>query len=137
MRILIWKLHVSCNKVLAFKKIYKIQNRSGGRPSKTHFWSQFSILSTFLDCDCKNTEGTHHRGRLGTVSQNFQVYFINIIFLRNKIKKMYNKAKKVWCYYICFLILHCLLVQKNGNWKMAQGCRLSRIRDEFTACIIS
>ena len=37
-----------------FEKKYKIENRSDARPSKTHFKSQFSILSTFLHCDRKN-----------------------------------------------------------------------------------
>ena len=36
-RIPIWKLHVLCKKVSAFQNKYKIENRSGGRPSKTHF----------------------------------------------------------------------------------------------------
>ena len=46
----------SCvKKVSAFQKIYKIENRSGGRLSKTHFKSQFSILSTFLHCDRNNS----------------------------------------------------------------------------------
>ena len=38
-----------------FKKKYKIGNRSGGRNSKTHFQSQFWILSIFLHCDRKNS----------------------------------------------------------------------------------
>ena len=43
-----------CKKVSAFKKKYKIENRSGGRSSKNTFKSQFLILSTFLQCDRQN-----------------------------------------------------------------------------------
>ena len=55
LRIPIWRLHVLFKKASAFQKKYKIENRSGGRLSKTHFYSQFSFLSTFLHCDQKNS----------------------------------------------------------------------------------
>ena len=40
---------------------------------------------------------------------------------------MYNKAKELYCdatiFFIRFFIIY--LPKKNGNWKIAQGCRLS------------
>ena len=45
----------SVKKCQLFEKKYKIDNQSGVRPSKTHFASLFSILSTLLHCDRKNS----------------------------------------------------------------------------------
>ena len=47
LRIPILKVHVLCKKSQLYKKKYKIENRNGGKPSKT-YCSQLSILSTFL-----------------------------------------------------------------------------------------
>ena len=38
-----------------------------------------------------------NEGALGQISKNFQVYFINIHFLRNPMKKIYNRAKELYC----------------------------------------
>ena len=42
----IWKLHVLCKKVSVIRKknIYIIENGSGSRPPKTHFWNRLWVL---------------------------------------------------------------------------------------------
>ena len=66
-------------------------------------------------------------GALGQMSKNFQVYFIHIIFFKKPHKKNYNGIKELYCddtiFVFSFFIVY--LPKKNGNWKMAQGCRLS------------
>ena len=63
---------------------------------------------------------------LDQISKNFLVYFIPIHFLRNQTKKLTIEPNDATIY-ICISIRHCLLAQKNGNRKMAQGCRFSPI----------
>ena len=64
---------------------------------------------------------------LSQMSTNFQVYFIHINFFKKPNKKIYNRAKELYCdatiFVFWFFILY--LPKKNGNWKMTQGCRLS------------
>ena len=64
---------------------------------------------------------------LGQMSKNFQVHFIDILFFKKPNKKIYNRAKELYCdatiFVFRFFIVY--LPRKNGNWKMAQGCRLS------------
>ena len=36
-------------------------------------------------------------GALGQMSKNFQVYFIHINFFKEPIKKIYNRAKELYC----------------------------------------
>ena len=66
-------------------------------------------------------------GALGQMSKNFQVYFICINFFEKPNKKIYNRAKEWYCdatiFVIWFFIVY--LPEKNGNWRKAQGCRLS------------
>ena len=44
-------------------------------------------------------------GALGQMSKNFQVYFIHINFLRNQTKKIYNRAKELYCHATIFVFL--------------------------------
>ena len=64
---------------------------------------------------------------LGQMSKNFQVYFIHIHFFKKLNKKIYNRAKELYCdatiFVFWFFIVY--LPKKNGNWQMAQGCQLS------------
>ena len=50
------------------------------------------------------------------------------IFLRNQIEKIYNRAKELNCdatIFVCwFFIVY--EPEKNGNWKIAQNCKLSQ-----------
>ena len=50
-------------------------------------------------------------------------------FLRNRTKRIFNRTKELYCdttiFVSRFFIATC--PKKNGNWKMAQGCRLSPI----------
>ena len=52
-------------------------------------------------------------GALGQMSKKFQVYTYKFFWEPNK--KNLQKSQKVLlrCYYICFLILYCLLAQKK------------------------
>ena len=72
-------------------------------------------------------EAAAKEGALSQMSKNFQVYFIPQIFLRNQMKKIYNRAKELYCdatiFVFYFFIVY--LPKKNGNWIIAQGCRLS------------
>ena len=55
-------------------------------------------------------------GALGQMSTNFQVYFIHLNFFNKPNKKIYNRAKELYCdATIFFLILFCILAKKNGN----------------------
>ena len=63
------------------------------------------------------------------MSKIFQVYLIQIIFCKKPNKKVYNRAEELYCDAIIFVFWFFIvyLLKKNGNWKMAQGCRLSPI----------
>ena len=66
------------------------------------------------------------RRKSGQMSKNVQVYFLHIIFLRNQTKKKLQSSHCDATVFVCrFFIVD--LSQKNGNWKMAEGCRLSPI----------
>ena len=73
---------------------------------------------------------------LGQMSKNFQVYFVNINFFKKLNKKIYNRAKDLYCnatiFVFRFFIVY--LLNKNGNWKMAQDCRFLPIL-AFCYCI--
>ena len=60
---------------------------------------------------------------LGQMSKTFEVYFIHINFFKTRNKKIFNRAKKLYCdatIFVCwFFIVY--LPKKNGNWKIAQG----------------
>ena len=72
------------------------------------------------------TKALAKKGALGQISKNFQFYFIHINFWESKQKNVQYSHRVILRYcYICFSFLHCLVAQKNGNWKMAQGCPLS------------
>ena len=66
-------------------------------------------------------------GTLSQMSKNFQVYVIHINFFKKPNKKIDNRAKELYwdttIFVFWFVIVY--LQKKNGNWKMAQGCRLS------------
>ena len=66
-------------------------------------------------------------GALGQISKNFQVYFRHINFFKKPNKKIFNRAKELHCdatiFAFWFYIVYFL--KKNGNWKIAQDCRLS------------
>ena len=63
---------------------------------------------------------------LDQMSKNSQVYFIQIKFLKQPNKKIYNRAKKLYfdatIFVFWFFIVY---LPKNENWKMAQGCQFS------------
>ena len=63
-------------------------------------------------------------GALGQMWKNCQVYFIHINFFKKPNEKNIHWSQKVilQCYYISFLILHCLLAQIK--WKLKSGPRL-------------
>ena len=46
---------------------------------------------------------------------------------------MYNRTKELYCdaNIFVFVIFYCLLAQKNGDWTIAQGCRLSPTIDFY------
>ena len=69
-------------------------------------------------------------GALGQMSKKFPVYFIHINFFLKPNKQIYSRAKKLYCVAIIFVFWFFIvyLPKKNGNWKMAQGCRLPYIR---------
>ena len=53
--------------------------------------------------------------------------------------KIYNRAKELYCNATIFVFLFSIvyLPKKNGNWKMAQGCRLSPIAlKNFTVVLL-
>ena len=66
-------------------------------------------------------------GAWDQMSKNFQVYFIYINFFKIP-KKNYNRAKELYCDTTIFVFwfFTVYLTKKNGNWKIAQGCHLSR-----------
>ena len=71
-------------------------------------------------------------GALGQMSKIF-IYFMHtcIHFFKKPNKKIYNRAKELYCDATIFVFLFFVvyLPKKYGNWKMAQGCRLSPIND--------
>ena len=54
-------------------------------------------------------------GALGLMSKNCHLYFKHIHFFKkpNKKKLQWSQRVILRCYYICFLILYCLLAQKK------------------------
>ena len=64
---------------------------------------------------------------LGQISKIFQVYFIHINSFKKPSRKIYNTAKEFYCNATIFVFWFFIvdLPKKHGNWKMAQGCRLS------------
>ena len=66
--------------------------------------------------------GTLKRGCFEPDVKNFHVYFIHIIFFKKPNKKIYNRAKELYCDATIFVFLLFIvnLPKKNGNWKMAQ-----------------
>ena len=66
-------------------------------------------------------------GALDQMSKNVEAYFMHLNFLKKRNKKIYNRAKELYCdatiFVLWFVIVY--LLKKRGNWTMAQGCRLS------------
>ena len=64
---------------------------------------------------------------LHQMSKIFQFYFIHINYFKKPNKKIYNRPEELYCDAPIFIFwfLTVYLSKKNGNWKMAQGCRLS------------
>ena len=68
-----------------------------------------------------------NEGALGQMAKNFKFTLHIWIFLRNQIKFFYNRAKTLYCdaTILVFWFFIVYSPKKNGNWILAQGCRLS------------
>ena len=66
-------------------------------------------------------------GALGQMLTNFQVYFVRVNVFKKTNKKIYNRAKELYCDATIFVFRFVIVYssKKNGNWKIVQGCRLS------------
>ena len=63
-------------------------------------------------------------GALGQMSKNFQVYVIHIHFFKKPNKKIYNRAKKLYCDATIFVFDCFLSTCQKKKWKLKNGPRL-------------